>query len=458
MRGRALLAVTVLICGCITGGGNGRDPLGDCPLINNEPDRDSCYVSLARQTNNPVICDSVRDRRFRDGCFINLASASGDESVCEKVRDAQRKDGCYLKLALAERDYGLCMKIANLTLETGCTNRIRQASESPPMASTAYLSETPTTQPPSETTSTTQPPVEVEESTTTSTTETTTTSTTTSTTPTTTSTSSTTTIPRRATTTTLAPPNNARVFFLDVGYGESSLVKAGNASVLINCGKSLTKILNLLEVLNVTKIDYLVVTQPSEEDYSACATVMKKHVVKHVLDTGQEPASRKRIYGKYYGYAQITDYKAVSRGYAFTAGNLSFQVLHPDKPRPEEMRDSSESMVLKMTYGSNTVLFTGDCDSACDKAVKGDVAADLVTVPNHGQKRTSSPSFLYRVRPQAAILSHGPASWDTPPFETMNALKKIGADIYYIELTGTLDAEMVPEKYSIAANPYMSRR
>ena len=107
---------------------------------------------------------------------------------------------------------------------------------------------------------------------------------------------------------------------------------------------------------------------------------------------------------------EIVDAKGIphSLGYAgrvdLTA-TAKLELLHPFDVASTNLHDrdiNNDSLVLKLTYGDVRILFTGDIGRKVElKLVESgvDLEAEIVKVPHHGSKTSSSAEFLDAVRP-----------------------------------------------------------
>jgi competence protein ComEC len=87
-------------------------------------------------------------------------------------------------------------------------------------------------------------------------------------------------------------------------------------------------------------------------------------------------------------------------------------VLHPPREDYERaLKSNALSCVLRVSGTTHSALLTGDIEHAQETAL---VAADapalrseLLVVPHHGSKTSSTPAFLDAVRPRAAVFQAG---------------------------------------------------
>jgi competence protein ComEC len=90
---------------------------------------------------------------------------------------------------------------------------------------------------------------------------------------------------------------------------------------------------------------------------------------------------------------------------------VSFEVLHP-APADYQLPHKSNAMscVLRISNGSNSALLAGDIELAQEQrlvAAGATLKADVLLVPHHGSKTSSSADFLDAVQPALALVQAG---------------------------------------------------
>ena len=98
-------------------------------------------------------------------------------------------------------------------------------------------------------------------------------------------------------------------------------------------------------------------------------------------------------------------------GMTFEIEGVTVEVLHPSLTK--QAKTNNSSVVLRLSYGSTSFLFTGDIEKEAEASLIKSGAtlhADVLKVPHHGSKTSSTNAFLDAVQPQIAVISVGERS------------------------------------------------
>jgi hypothetical protein len=121
--------------------------------------------------------------------------------------------------------------------------------------------------------------------------------------------------------------------------------------------------------------------------------------------------------------------------------SLSILVLSPPKERADDDLNA-DSIVLKVSYGTISFLFTGDADRSAESALTASgysPAAQVLKVAHHGSADATSEAFLSRVRPEVAVISLAADNpYGYPHRETLDALQAAVPALYRTDRDGTV--------------------
>ncbi len=212
------------------------------------------------------------------------------------------------------------------------------------------------------------------------------------------------------------------VTFLDVGQGDAAFVRFPDGkTMLIDGGLNMRGYDSGERILDpflchegVRKLDLLVLSHPDNDHGGGFEHVLREFKVKGVLGVPHRdlpPPTHQALH-------EIIDAKGIphEHGYAGVIDLTStarLELLQPLDEASTNLMDADvndDSLVLKITYGGVRILFTGDIERGAEERLitsGRDPRAEIIKVPHHGSKTSSSAEFLDAVRPGYAIFSLG---------------------------------------------------
>jgi len=241
-------------------------------------------------------------------------------------------------------------------------------------------------------------------------------------------------------------PKNFTVNFLDVGQGDSILIRAPKGeTILIDGGESYNCLRNHFIQFGIRKIDLLVLTHPHADHVGGLPEVVRDYNVGMVLDGGQSHTS-----SLYMDFLSIIEekgvaYKLARSGQKFLIGDeIQLIILHPQKEFivGTDSDLNNNSVVIKLRYGEVSFLFTGDIEEEAEKEIilgGKDLSSGILKVPHHGSAGGCYVEFLKNVSPRVAIISAGKGNrYGHPANSTLKKLKELGIKIYRTDRDGTV--------------------
>lgn len=130
--------------------------------------------------------------------------------------------------------------------------------------------------------------------------------------------------------------------------------------------------------------------------------------------------------------------KAVA-GEKIVSGDAGYEidVLGPDSSvQSEDMNDYS--VVLRVTYGTTSMLFTGDAP-ASEIAAENPGRVDVLKAAHHGSKTGITTELARALRPAVVVLSYGEGNdYGHPDQATLDVFASVGAQIYGTAVNGNV--------------------
>ncbi len=233
--------------------------------------------------------------------------------------------------------------------------------------------------------------------------------------------------------------SNLLVYFIDVGQADSILIKNGNYAMLIDAGNNSDgkKLVNYINGLGIEKFDYVIATHAHEDHIGGMDDIINnfkidKFYMPDVITTTktfEDMLDALSTSGLKYHTPLI--------GEELTLKDAVLNFLYVGNSS-DDLNDSS--IVLKLTFGNNAILFMGDATSKVEKELLNkDISSDVLKVGHHGSKYSSIGEFLDKVNPKYAVISAGlNNSYNHPNKVTLDKLEKRNIKIYRTDESGTI--------------------
>lgn len=222
-----------------------------------------------------------------------------------------------------------------------------------------------------------------------------------------------------------------KVYYIDVGQGDSTLIRYPTGKYMLIDGGSRyesTRLVSFLQSLNIETIDTVLETHPDSDHVGGLIKVFSYFKINRFLHPG---VSCDTLTCEELNKAINTEISnnnlsviKVNTGTTFYMDNVTTtKIFNP--PVLLLGDDNSNSVVIKVTYGSNSFLFSGDCDFACEEAMIStlrDLDSDVLKVGHHGSKSSSSQEFIDLVSPSISVISVGTNSYGHPSVDVLKRL------------------------------------
>ena len=194
----------------------------------------------------------------------------------------------------------------------------------------------------------------------------------------------------------------------DVGQGNALIVRTATHTLVYDTGPRFSResdaghrvLVPLLRALG-DKVDTLVLSHRDSDHIGGAPAVLAMQPQAALLSSIEDG----------HPLQTLRPSRRCAAGQRWTWDGVDFEVLHPPVDDYETPKKSNAmSCVLRIFNGNKAALLAGDIELAQEQRLVAsgvNLKADLLLVPHHGSKTSSSPTFLDAVSPTLALAQAG---------------------------------------------------
>jgi len=250
--------------------------------------------------------------------------------------------------------------------------------------------------------------------------------------------------------------SDLKVYFFDVGQGDSEYIKLADGSdILIDGGPDDKVLTELGKAMNFgdREISLVVLSHPHADHLSGLIDVLRRYKVQEVWESGVDYPSATYDEWKSIIAEKNIPVKYVVAGDVRTIGSLNFKTLYPLSSFEKKTIDNinNVSVINRLDYGNFSALFLGDAEKPVQAQISGQMKPTTVLkVGHHGSGNATLEDFLKVVRPAIAVIEVGKDNkYGHPAVSTINILKQLAIRIYRTDQNGTVEISSDGQNYSV---------
>jgi competence protein ComEC len=208
------------------------------------------------------------------------------------------------------------------------------------------------------------------------------------------------------------PPGEAWIDVLDVGNGLAIVVRTAGHALVYDAGPRWSEesdsgnriVAPFLRGEGVRDLDLLMISHADDDHSGGAASVIATRRPKAFMSSLPPDDA-------------LWPREGISRceaGHAWRWDDVDFQVLHPAGTiyaESAKRKENDRSCVLRIATSGHSALFTGDAEarSEMEMLLRGApfLPADVLVIPHHGSRTSSTDRFIDAVHPALGILSVG---------------------------------------------------
>lgn len=252
----------------------------------------------------------------------------------------------------------------------------------------------------------------------------------------------------------LLVPNSLEITMLDIGQGDSVLLRTPDRKMILVDGGSSTRssvgkyvITPAVKYYGAKQIDYVFVSHMDSDHVNGIEELISLSTqgglqIKYLILP--QIALEDEGFAELICQAQDAGIKVqiMKQGDALQLGDMTMECLYPGGESGFGSDENNNSMVLSLQYGEFDMLFTGDLETEGEKLLMEQQVLeryDVLKVGHHGSSGASSQAFLEQVKPELALISCGRRNrYGHPHAETLERLQEQDAWIYCTKETGAI--------------------
>ncbi|MEE0946407.1 MAG: ComEC/Rec2 family competence protein [Acutalibacteraceae bacterium] len=244
------------------------------------------------------------------------------------------------------------------------------------------------------------------------------------------------------------------VTFLNVGEGDSILIRSNGRFVLIDTGDGESvDIVRKLKGYGVTTIDALVLTHWHSDHIGGAVSVAEKFNVLNVVAPALPDINNETYKNAVEVYdnlrSQNVDFTYAVVGMRINVGDFKLSVLYSDRTNAEE---NDRSVVMMANCRNKKFLLMSDAEFLTEAELISEsinLDCDVIKIGHHGSKNSTSDDLIEAASPQYAVISVGVKNKYGHPSDTV-LNKLIYKDILIYRTDRLGDVKFLVEEEEIA--------
>lgn len=237
-----------------------------------------------------------------------------------------------------------------------------------------------------------------------------------------------------------------RVHVMDVGQGLAVVVRTAKHTLVYDTGMKFfgggdmgnLVLIPFFNKVGIKKLDKVVISHPDLDHRGGLPTLEAKYSIEELLVDKVKFYHRGKSCHSYPGW----EWDGVK--FSFLTISKKFRTKN------------NSSCVLKIENSAGRMLLTGDIEKMAESYListfSKDLEAEILVVPHHGSKTSSSTNFIQTINPKYAIISYGfDNRYRFPHIETLNTLTQNNSQIFKTAECGMVTFQLEKKNRTITS-------
>lgn len=249
-----------------------------------------------------------------------------------------------------------------------------------------------------------------------------------------------------------------RVQFIDVGQGDSALVKLKDKNLLIDTGGSVfgkfdvgeSVLLPYLKKSGVRKLDGVFLSHFDADHVKGLLALFEEVKIDTIFIGYKNPENA--LYREIIESAKKhgVEVCVITRGDKLKIDKVSrIEVLHPSLDVSHYSDENDKSLVFILKLYDREIVFTGDIEEKSEDYIVENTRKrkiDIIKVPHHGSKTSSKAELIELFSPSVAVIQLGKNNFGHPNSDVLDRYKKANAHILRNDLSGLIEVEITSKE------------
>ena len=234
---------------------------------------------------------------------------------------------------------------------------------------------------------------------------------------------------------------------LDVGQGLAAVIQTKNEVLVYDTGAKFSDrfnaganiIIPYLKSEGINEISTLIVSHGDNDHIGGADALLIDYEIKNIFSSVPEKINN-----------PVTEH--CYAGQKWNWDGVNFEILHPGKLK---LKGNNASCVLKVSTQNVSILLTGDIEKQAEFTLTNNnpsrLKADILIVPHHGSKTSSTLEFIKKVNPKYAFFPVGYRNrFGFPKQDIIQRYEDLGVDTRFSYQSGALLVKVRKDGLEIA--------
>jgi competence protein ComEC len=258
------------------------------------------------------------------------------------------------------------------------------------------------------------------------------------------------------------PDDRLHLVFCNVGEGDAILAKYKDFQAVIDGGPSGDQLIGCLSE-NIPfwdrRLELMILTHPDNDHLNGLINVLERYDVSQIVVNSVTKDSSAFWEFHHQVLAEGAEIYSPQAGDQFKIGPVKFEVFWPQQKIGDsslwenkadllaesvlgavEIGDQANetSIVLRLSYGQFDALLAGDIGFETENLIDFP-EVEVLKIPHHGSKYSTSDDLLEETSPETAIISVGKNPWGHPTQEVIEKIDKLGIKLLRTDEQGEIE-------------------